>query len=454
MTRSEPARIDVTKIDVTMTDVTMTDVTIMGLGRFGGGVGAARWLAGLGKRVLVTDLADARRLAESVAALDRHVPAGSVRYRLGAHEERDFTSCDLVVASPAVPRPWENRFLDAAREHRVPITTEIRLLLERLDRRRVIGVTGSAGKSTTAAMIHHVLARAGHRAHLGGNIGGSLLPDLASIGPGDWIVLELSSAMLYWLGAGVGMPAATGLSPHVAVLTNIEPNHVDWHGTYEHYRRCKEAIFAYQQEGDHAVRGEHFDALRRPVPLRIPGGHNQRNAIVAVNAVFRATGLRPGDAVPLLADFAGLPHRLEFVAEDHDRRFVNDSKATTPGATTLAVASFDRPSTVHLIAGGYDKQIDLSTIADLAPRIGGLYAIGATGAAIAARAGRGAFDCGTLDVAVARALDRMGAGDTLLLSPGCASWDQFEDYQARGERFRTLVRAALAAPRPEASSLH
>lgn len=429
-----------------------SDVTIMGLGRFGGGVGVAQWLASLGKRVLVTDLADASALERSVAALETRVPAGSVRFRLGAHEEEYFTTCDLVVASPAVPRPWENRYLGVAQEHDVPITTEIRLLVERLDRRRVIGVTGSAGKSTTSAMIHHVLTRAGHRARLGGNIGGSLLPDLPGIQADEWIVLEMSSAMLYWLGAGVGMPDAPGFSPHVAVLTNIEPNHLDWHGTVEHYTQCKEAIFAYQEGGDHAVRGADFDALPRPVPLRIPGAHNQHNAIVAVNAVSRATGIRAGDAMPLLADFAGLPHRLEFVAEANDRRFVNDSKATTPGATRLAVASFDQPSTVHLIAGGYDKKIDLRSIAELGSNLAGLYAIGTTGPALVSDAGGNAFDCGTLDDAVGRAIDRMRPGDTLLLSPGCASWDQFIDYEARGERFKHLVRTALSAQTPEPSS--
>src|SRR5204863_9789567 len=123
--------------------------------------------------------------------------------------------------NPAVPKPWENRFIRSAIAAGVPVTTEIRLLTERINRLKTIGITGSAGKSTTSAMIHHILVKAGVRAHLGGNIGGSLLNDLKQINADDWIVLELSSAMLYWLGEGVGYPEAKGWSPHVAVLTNI-----------------------------------------------------------------------------------------------------------------------------------------------------------------------------------------------------------------------------------------
>ena len=245
--------------------------------------------------------------------------------------------------------------------------------------------------------------------------------------------------MLYWLGAGIGEETARGWSPHVAVLTNIEPNHLDWHETVDHYTQCKEAIFEYQTPGDHRVRGEDFGPRAEPIALRLPGAHNQRNAAVAMSAVFKATGLPPRVTAPLLADFAGLPHRLEFVAEAGDRRFINDSKATTPGATRLAVDAIDRPSTVHLIAGGYDKKIDLRTIAELAPRLAGLYTIGATGPALAAQGGANTEACATLEAAVTRALDRMRPGDTLLLSPGCASWDQFKDYEARGEAFISRI---------------
>jgi UDP-N-acetylmuramoylalanine--D-glutamate ligase len=237
----------------------------------------------------------------------------------------------------------------------------------------------------------------------------------------------------------------------VAVLTNFAPNHLDWHGTLEHYRQCKERIFAYQQPGDHAIRGEALPQAADHIPLAIPGAHNQRNARLAIAAACRAASLDPDCAARSLADFPGLPHRLQLVATCGGMRFFDDSKATTPDAAALAVGAFADPSRVHLIAGGYDKQVDLSAIADLAEHLGGLYTIGATGRAINEEG-----YCQTLDRAVVAAIDRMADGDVLLLSPGCASWDQFDHYEQRGEAFAAAVHRTLAlrrapAPHPDYS---
>ncbi len=411
-------------------------VTVMGLGRFGGGTGVASWLAAHGARVLVTDLEPADRLGWALERIGPWVEQGRAALRLGGHDAEDFTACDLVVVNPAVPRPWENPFLCAARAAGVPLATEIGLLVERLDRGRVIGVTGTAGKSTTAAMIHHVLSRCAQPAVLGGNLGGSLLEALGEITPRHWIVLEISSAMLYWLAAGAGHEAQPGWSPGAAVLTNIAPNHLDWHGTFEHYRHCKQGIFRYQRPGEPALRSEVLHPGPH-VPLRVPGPHNQANAQLAVAAACAAAGLERERAATALADFPGLPHRLQLVAERGGLRFYNDSKSTTPQATILAVESFGDPASVHLLAGGYDKKIDLSAIVELAPRVAGLYTVGATGRRLAeAAAGQGhARFCETLEHAAAEALARMKRGDVLLLSPGCASWDQYVNYEERGEAF-------------------
>jgi UDP-N-acetylmuramoylalanine--D-glutamate ligase len=412
----------------------------MGLGHFGGGAGVARWLAEQGALVVVTDLLSAERLAASLEPLAGHVARGSIELHLGGHDDTDFTACDLVVANPAVPRPWENRYLQAAEAAGVAVTTEIRLLVERLDRRRVIGVTGTAGKSTTAAMIHHVLVRAGEPAHLGGNIGGSLLAGLGAIGPDQWVVLELSSAMLHWLGEAAQRRGRPGWSPHVAAMTNLQPNHLDWHGTLEHYAACKQGIFRYQAPGDHALNAADLEA-GPPIRLAIPGRHNQANARLAIAAACAAAGLDRAQAAGALGDFGGLAHRLQLVAEHGALRFYNDSKATTPQATRLAVEAFDDASAVHVLAGGYDKKIDLSAIVELAPRVAGLYTIGTTGRRLAeavADTGHAEY-CETLEAAAARACARMNAGDVLLLSPGCASWDQFENYVERGNAFRRWV---------------
>ncbi len=470
-------------------------VTVMGLGRFGGGIGVTRWLASQGAHVLVTDQAPAVKLRDSGEEIQDLIDAGSVKLRLGEHCETDFADADLVIANPAVPRPWENRFLIAARDARVRITTEIRLVAERLDRSRVIGVTGSAGKSTTSAMIHHILRALEHRAHLGGNIGGSLLANLpppplppGSAGgskdarresqyhppaePGakglnrqssivnhhsnriqsdDLIVLELSSAQLHWLGEEVGFIEAKGWSPYVAVITNITPNHLDWHGSFEHYRESKLNIARFQTKGDVLIEGaSDADDLNGRLRLRIPGQHNVRNAIVACRAVQAMTGDPIERCVEVVKDFAGLPHRLQLVAEFDGMRFYNDSKSTTPEATLLAVESFDDPSRIHLIAGGSDKGSDLSPLSNLGSRLAGVYTIGVTGKRLLpSPPGRGvggegarsfARYCETLECAVETALARMQKGDILLLSPGCASFDQFTNFEARGEEFVRLVR--------------
>ncbi len=377
-----------------MSDFASRRVVVMGLGRFGGGVGVTRFLAEQGARVLVTDLADADALRQSLAA----IADLDVELRLGEHRVEDFRRADVVVINPAV-KPVGNVFIAAAIEAGARVVSEIRLLVERLpDRSRTIGVTGTAGKSTTSAMIHHIFQQRGVRAHLGGNIGGSLLGNLAAIEPGDWIVLELSSFML------VGLDADRW-SPHIALVTNFAPNHLDWHPTVADYAAAKQAMLAHQQPGDVAILGASVGdwplaagvdrkVIAEPLdtPLLVPGRHNRIDAAFAAAAVDAALG---GGPAPL-DSFAGLPHRLQFVAERDGVRWFNDSKSTTPEAAILAVEAFE-PGIVHLIAGGYDKQADLAPLAQLAAsRCKRVYAIGATAAAL----GDTAMQCGTLDHAI------------------------------------------------------
>jgi len=432
-----------------MTEPAGKRVTVMGLGRFGGGLGVTRWLAERGAEVLVTDLQPADTLGEAVAGLGDLVRAGRVTLALGGHTVEHFTGCDLLIANPAVPRPWENPYLRAARGAGVPITTEIGLVLERLpDRRRIVGVTGSAGKSTTAAMIAHVLRGCDLPVHLGGNIGGSLLEALPEIACDHWVVLELSSAMLHWLG---------DWSPGVAVLTNITPNHLDWHGSLEHYTQSKLGILASQREGDAAILGPELagcatnDGVRRVVvvpgarvdALAIPGSHNALNAAVACEAVSRlGLGLDAERLHTAARSFAGLPHRLCLLGERAGVRYYDDSKSTTPEATLLALRSFEERgelAQVHLIAGGYDKGSDLAPIAARAGEVAGLYCIGKTGPKLAGAAGERAQLCITLERAMAAIHGRARRGDIVLLSPGCASWDQFDNFERRGWAFAALA---------------
>jgi UDP-N-acetylmuramoylalanine--D-glutamate ligase len=230
-------------------------------------------------------------------------------------------------------------------------------------------------------------------------------------------------------------------------MTNLAPNHLDWHGTFEHYQRSKETIFRHQQGGDVAIRPGAFDAALELPGLRVPGAHNRENARRAAAVAAAVTGRGARECAAHLASFRGLPHRLELVFEGGGVRAYNDSKCTTPQGARLAVEALAEAGPIHLIAGGYDKGIDLAPLAELAPRVRGLYAIGATAGAIASLAPAGARvqRCGTLQAAVAACAARLGPGEVLLLSPGCASWDQFENYEARGAAFVEAVERELGS---------
>jgi len=442
-------------------------VTVMGLGQFGGGLGVVQWLLRLGARVCVTDLASEKVLAEPIAALSDAVRSGRVRLALGGHAPTDFTECDLVIANAAVPKPWEHPLLLAARNAGIPVTSEIRLAAERLDQARTVGVTGSAGKSTTSSMLACALRESGRCVVLGGNIGGSLL---GSAEPRDWTVLELSSAQLWWLSAESGLP---GWSPRVAVLTNLAPNHIDWHGSLGHYLASKASIRAHQPEGGVFI--SRFDEehpsqaseMARACPigawwrggssvgevpsmrLATPGAHQERNARLAWSAAAACAAIdgQPWDAGRALTGleaFTGLEHRLQLVGTFNGLQCFNDSKATTPEATAIALGAFPDLSRIHLIAGGYDKKVDLSAVRDLAPRLAGLYAIGATAHLLAPAPP--AIRCESLRAAVDEAFARGRAGDILLLSPACASYGEFINFEERGRKFVELVRS----PRPAA----
>ncbi len=414
--------------------------TVMGLGSFGGGAGAARYLAELGYDVLLTDMAPAEKLEGSLHTIRDLIDAGAVTLRLGEHNVSDFTTCGVVVVNPAVKQPWENRFVRAAQAAGVRVTTEIGLAIDVLPESCVLaGVTGSAGKSTTSAMTHAGLISAGMDAVLGGNIGGSLLG--SKVDAGSVVVLELSSAMLWWLA----QPGCTQRERFldVALITNIAPNHVDWHGSLEHYAASKLGIAGMLRAAGVLYVGPGAACQgARPIPLAAdltelstPGAHNRMNASAAL-AVCEALGAERSSAMRGIAQFAGLPHRLELVRKLRGVSWYNDSKSTTPDATRLALEAL-APARVHLIVGGSDKGVDLKPIADLGERGATLYCIGQTGETIAKLAGL--VPIGTLSEAVRIASERAGPSDAVVLSPGCASFDQFRSFEDRGDQFRDLV---------------
>lgn len=421
-------------------------VVVMGLGRFGGGVGAARFCVRQGARhVLVTDLLGEEELTESLAKLEGE----PIDFRLGEHRETDFAMADLVIVNPAVDRRL-NRYLHAAERASVDLTTEIELLIERLpSREHTIGITGTAGKSTVTAMIGQAMTShyGEGRVHVGGNIGGSLLGEIERIQPDDWVVLELSSFMLEAVG---------DWSPHIAVVTNVGDNHLDRHHDIDAYVRAKKTILRHQRPSDFAVLGGGVADWRFDTPaacvvideplrtkLHVVGEHNGLNAAMAVAACEHA-GMAREAAIAAVGEFPGLPHRLQHVAEHAGRIFYNDSKSTTPEAACLAIDSFP-PRTVHAILGGYDKKAGLKPLAEYAAhKCAAIYTIGQTGDAIAKAAENVLDGCvvhrsGTLSVAVREAVTSAQPGQVVLLSPACASWDQFDNYEQRGSAFAEFV---------------
>ncbi|MFH1268948.1 MAG: UDP-N-acetylmuramoyl-L-alanine--D-glutamate ligase [Planctomycetota bacterium] len=421
-------------------------VTIMGLGHFGGGASAARWLARRGAEVTVTDLGDEDSLADSLSSLAGEPIA---RFHLGGHREADFRHADLVVVNPAV-RPG-NRFVEIAAESGVPRTSETELFLQACPA-RIIGVTGSNGKSTTAAMTAAILRAEGRTVWLGGNIGTSLLDRLDEITPDDGVVLELSSFQLNHLNHGVRMP-------ELAVVTNCRPNHLDWHGNFTDYRDSKQRILTGQEPGDLAVlntsdaevaswlplvRGRRLRLVPEDdiPPLAIPGDHNRANAVCAATAALGA-GCGRGSIERGLASFSTLTHRLESVAVTKGRRLIDDSSSTTPDSTIAGLRALE--GLTWLLAGGHDKGIDSRRlIVAIVRHARGAAFYGAVrerlyGQAVARAPG---FPCAaveTMDEALRWCWQRSRPGDGILLSPAYSSHDQFSNFQARGATFAALA---------------
>ena len=394
---------------------------VLGLAR--SGRAAALALADRGHRVVAVDRsleADPGRLAQA-----------GVEVHLGTEETSLLEGVDVLIKSPGVPA--EAPIVIAARARGIPVWSEIELG-GRLLSTPILGVTGTNGKTTTTALLGEMLG-----APVAGNIGRALT-ELAD--EGRWIVCELSSFQL---------EDVYQFRPRIAVLLNLEPDHLDRHGTFEAYRDAKLRIFENQEPDDVAVVprgfGETPGRARRvefsaeddlPAEPRIPGAHNRENAAAAV-AAAREAGASEEQIAEALRAFPGVPHRLEEVAEIGGVRFVNDSKATNAAAARRAIASFAQP--LHVILGGLGKNESYADLAaDLRARGARAYLIGAAAGELAEAIADHELS-GDLATAVRAAAAAAKPGEVVLLSPACASYDQFRDFEERGDAFRRLVEA-------------
>lgn len=448
------------------------EVAVFGLGR--SGLTAARALkAGGATPILWDDSVSGRMQAEAEG------------FRVEDLAEADWSRFAALMLAPGVPltHPRPHWTVVKAHEAGVEVLGDIELFQRTLDslpeneRPRVVAITGTNGKSTTTALIGWVLKQAGIETHVGGNIGIGVLA-LPEPTPGVVYVIEVSSYQL---------DLTTRFAPDVAILTNVSPDHLDRHGGMEGYVAAKARLFANPREGSVALIGTDdgwgletaravssrwpvVSVSTRPVhadvpgqrlsaeggvlqttagPLdlsaarSLPGRHNAENAAFAY-AAATALGVSHAQAVDGLMTFPGLAHRMETVAQTERVRFVNDSKATNADAARQALSSYER---VFWIAGGRAKDGGIDSLSDLFDRIAGSYLIGEAADDFArVLTNVPHVVCGDMDKAVelaARAAAATGRDEVVLLSPACASFDQYPDFEARGEAFRAAVRRVI-----------
>jgi UDP-N-acetylmuramoylalanine--D-glutamate ligase len=444
-------------------------VLVMGLGRFGGGVDAARFASKIAAKTIVTDMAKAEELSKALAELK---DCSNIIYHLGGHKAEDFEAADVIIVNPAVNS--NNQLLKLAAQRGRLVSSQINIFFE-LCPAPIVAITGANGKSTTTALTAHLLqAGLGQKdfsftnVWLGGNIGNEpLLSIIDQIKATDIVVLELSSFQLEHL-------AQIKKAPHVSLITNLTPNHLDRHGTFEAYCAAKENMFSLQTldkknpavsvfNGEDPITTQWFnkykndagricyltkadditETLRKVFPL--PGKANLENlaGAMAIAKHFKVSDERLIAALP---KFKSLPHRLELVATINDVRYYNDSIATTPQSVMVALDAFSRPKII--IAGGYDKHIPFDELGEqMAQKAKAVILIGQT----ADKIGDAIRAAGKTDTiiemadsmadAVAAAAKLAEPGDVVLMSPACASYDMFENFQQRGQIFRDLVHA-------------
>ncbi len=420
-------------------------VTILGLGLLGKGLGDAVFLAQCGAEITVTDMKDAKALAPSVAVLKKYK---NVTFKLGGHDFADFENCDFVLKAQGVP--LDSMYVAHARQNNIPIRMDDELCVSLLPKGvKVVGVTGTRGKTTTTAMIFHALKKAGKKVHLGGNIRGvATLALLPKIKEGDYLVLELSSWQLQGFGE-------SKISPTVSVFTNFMPDHMNYYNnSLKHYFADKAYIFKNQTVADTLVIGE---SLIKKIPktykgklvvanttdipkawkLSVVGEHNRANATCAISAL-RALKI-PLTAIRLgMETFTAVEGRLQKVKTVRGVDIYNDNNSTTPEATIAGLRSFEK-GTVVLIMGGADKGLDISAMVKLAKEHASLVIL---------LPGTGSdrieepefYRATSLSDAVSAAVSSAEKGDIILFSPGFASFGMFKNEYDRNDQFLALIK--------------
>ncbi len=444
-------------------------VLVVGLGRFGGGVAVSRWLAAQGAHLTITDLANPDTLSESLA----QIATLDADLRLGTHDGIDPSKFDLAIINPAVVKRRSELF-SRINKASTPWTTEMNLFCQRCPA-KLIGVTGSFGKSTTCTMLTTILEAAATakvishpNIHLGGNIGRSLLGHLDRILPEDLVVLEMSNAQLEDL-------PKINRTPDLAVITNMTPHHLDRYDAEDEYFNAKLNIARTQKKptpiivghlhpraeillteliADQPQRRRRIAPPSEPLQLAVPGDHNQIHASAALT-IGAQLGINENFARKALRAFHGLPDRLEHVRTIEGATYINDSKSTAPQATIVAIRAIRQTpeyakSDLVVIVGGKKKDLDLAECArTLRNECRLVICTGESGKDFADAihelanetddAPTEVANASTVPDAVTLAKKCARKDDVVLFSPGAPSFDAYVNYVARGEHFRKLV---------------
>jgi UDP-N-acetylmuramoylalanine--D-glutamate ligase len=436
---------------------------VIGVGKTG--LATARFLAGRGVRIAVTDAKPVSAWGEARTALENL----QAEWTVAPYGPEILSGADWVIPSPGI-YPANPILVEAGRRG-IPVLSELELASQFLTT-PIVAITGTNGKTTVTSLIGEILRTAGKKAFVGGNIGAPLIGYVDGPQEADWAVVEVSSFQLQW---------AETFHPRIAILLNVTTDHIDYHGSFAAYREVKEGLFARQTPLDLAIlnadepdtaalrgrlsaRTELFSSLgvvdrgmflsgkklvhllpagekeEYPVAMiHLPGRHNCENVMAAIMA-SRACGCEPREIIQAVQGFRGIAHRIQYVGEKNGVLFYDDSKGTNVGAVMRALESFSQP--VVLLLGGRDKEGDFETLSPLIRRgVKGMVLFGEAGEKINGLLG-GVVQTtltATLKEAVEAAYGSASPGDIVLLSPGCASFDEFKDYKERGNRFQEWV---------------
>lgn len=428
-------------------------VLILGLGVLGRGVADAQFFVQMGSQVTVTDLKKNKELQSSLDKL-KDLP---IKFVLGQHRKEDVLKADLILRNAAISK--NSPFLKLARENNVRIEMDEALFAQYAPT-KIIGITGTRGKSTTTALIYQMIKKAGFSVWLAGNIKGrATLPLLAKIRKGDWLVMELSS----WQLQGF---QKLKISPHIGIFTNIYQDHLNRYSSMEEYIQDKKTIFKYQNRNDFAVLNHDSlivkelaqevksqvvwfskKDLNREVKelIKLKGEHNQENVAAALK-VSQILKIKPNIIKQVLQHFSSLPHRLEKIGEIKGVVYINDTTSTTPASGMAALNSFKEP--IILICGGASKNLEMSDFAKrIAQKVKKIILLEGTEtdnleSLIKKFQGQekivGRFNNFKKAVLKAKFLARKG--EIVLLSPGCASFGMFQNEFDRGDKFRKIVK--------------